>query len=235
MACKIVNVTHGKGRLSFTTRDDQGRPWWRDLDLDGKPLYRIGNLCDTCEAIFSREAEAHMPLAPHELADRLRAGLEDLQEDVIDSVAANLPDGHYAAGLLTITPAYFPSASLMRGSRRHIVRQKTMLTATITIPEVFLPLIDEDQYDPTAIEAYEKALARGRQPTALALSVLDARYPSGKAYEWQLAHFLLDGHHKIMAACRVGQPITLLSFYALDQSFAPQTIIDQVLKLRYKS
>lgn len=235
MACKMVNVTHGKGRLSFTTRDDQGRPWWRDLDLDSQPLYRIGNLCDTCEAIFSRAAEAQMPLAPHELAARLRAGLDDLPMDVIDSIAAILPDGHYAAGLLTISPAYFPSASLMRGSRSHMIRQKTTLTSTVMLPEVFLPLIDEDQYDPAAIEAYEKVLAQGRQPTALALSVLDARYPSGKAYEWQLAHFLLDGHHKIMAACRVGQPISLLSFYALDQSFAAQADIDQVLKLRYKS
>ncbi len=235
MACKMVNVTHGKGRLSFTTRDDQDRPWWRDLDLDGQPLYRIGNLCDTCEAIFSRAADAQMPLAPHELAARLRAGLDDLPKDVIDTIAAILPDGHYAAGLLTISPAYYPSAPLMRGARQHRIRQKTMLTSTVTLPEVFLPVIDEDQYDPAAIEAYEKVLARGRQPTALALSVLDARFPSGKAYEWQLAHFLLDGHHKIMAACRVGQPVALLSFYALDQSFAPQADIDQVLKLRYKS
>jgi hypothetical protein len=75
MACKFMSVTHGKGRLSFTTRLDQNRPWWRDLDLDGQPLYRIGNLCDTCQAVFSRLARAHMPLAPTELAAKLREGL----------------------------------------------------------------------------------------------------------------------------------------------------------------
>ena len=234
MARKMINVTHGKGRLSFTIRNDQDRPWWRDLDLDGQPLYRIGNVCDTCEAIFSRLAAAEMPLAPQELAARLREGLDDLPQDVIDTVAAILPDGRYAVGLLTIYPTYFPSAQLLRGPKHHTIRQKTMLTSTVTLPEVFLPLIGEDQYNADTIAAYEKVVAQGSQPTALALSVLDARTVSGKAYEWQLAHFLLDGHHKIMAACRVGQPVTLLSFYSLDQSFAPQADIEQVLKLRYK-
>ncbi len=234
MACKFMSVTHGKGRLSFTTRLDESRPWWRDLDLDGQPLYRIGNLCDTCEAIFSRLAGAQMPLAPAALAARLRAGLDDLPQDVLDTVMIILPDGRYAAGLLTISPAYFPSAHRMRGPKVHAVRQTTLLTSTVALPEIFLPLLEEKQYDPAAIEAYETVIAQGKQPTALALSVLDVHILSGKAYEWQLAHFLLDGHHKIIAACRVGQPITLLSFFSLDQSFAPKKDIEQVLNLRYK-
>ena len=117
MACKLISVTHGTGRLAFTTRLDQNRPWWHDLDLDGQPLYRIGNLCDTCEAVFSRLAGVQMPLAPAELAARLREGLEGLPQDVLDTVTVIMSDGRYAAGLLTISPAYFPSAHRMRGQR----------------------------------------------------------------------------------------------------------------------
>lgn len=236
MTFQMLKVTHGHGRLSFATRDDNQPLWWRELNLDGRPLYRIGNTCDTCEAIFGRLSAAQMPLAPVELANRLRAGLLDLSKDMLDTVAAILPDGHYAAALLSISPAYFPAAHRLRSGPGHqAIRQKTMLSQTIALPEVFLPLIGEDQYDPGVIEAYEQAIANNSFPTALALSVLDVRFPSGKAFEWQLAHFLLDGHHKIMAACRVGRPITLLSFYAMDESFAPQSEVDQVLKLRYKS
>lgn len=236
ITCRMLKVTHGCGRLSFVIRADNQRPWWRELNLDGQPLYQIGNNCDTCEAIFDRLNVAQMPLAPAELATRLRAGLLDLSQDVIDSVAAILPNGRYAAALLSVSPAYFPAAHRLRSSPdRQAIRQKTMLSKIIALPEVFLPLIGEDQYDPGAIEFYEQAIANNSFPTALALSVLDVRYPGGKAFEWQLAHFLLDGHHKIMAACRVGRPISLLSFYALDESFAPQAEINQVLKLRYQS
>jgi len=234
MAYKMVNVTHGKGRLAFTTRDGEQRPWWRDLDLDGQPLYRIGNICDTCEAIFDQMATVDLPLAPRELANQLREGLDSLPHEVIDTISVILPDRRYIASLLTIEPLHFPAAHRLRGPNYHTIRQKTHLTNTVMLPEIFLPLIKENQYNPATIEAYEKTIALGKYPTALALSVLDVRYLSGKAYEWQLAHFLLDGHHKIMAACRVGRPINLLSFFALDESFAPQADIDQVIKLRYK-
>ncbi len=234
MGYKRIDVVHASGRLSFTTRDGDQRPWWRDLDLDGQPLYRIGNLCDTCEAIFSRMAAAELPLAPADLALRLRNGLKDLSQGVLDTVAAILPNGRYAATLLTIQPVYTPAEQrLSSTSGKHAFRQVSSLTATLKIAEVFLPLIGEDQFDLAVIDRYEKVIQQGSQPTALALSVLDVRALSGKAYEWQLVHFLLDGHHKIMAASRLHRPITLLSFFALDESFAPLAEIEQVLKLRF--
>ena len=34
---------------------------------------------------------------------------------------------------------------------------------------------------------------------------------------WCLAHYLIDGHHKVFAASETGMPCTLLSFLAVDQ------------------
>lgn len=100
-----LSISDAKGRLSFTTRVGNTRPWWRDLDLDGKPLYRIGNICNTCEAFFSKSDDAQLPLAPSILAEHLRSGLEDIPENILDTIAPILPKGDYVVGLLSLQPA----------------------------------------------------------------------------------------------------------------------------------
>ena len=56
----------------------------------------------------------------------------------------------------------------------------------------------------------------GHNPTALALSIYDSRAPMGRYYQNALAHFLLDGHHKVMAASQLSRPISILSFLRLN-------------------
>jgi hypothetical protein len=48
---------------------------------------------------------------------------------------------------------------------------------------------------------------------------------------WRLAHFLLDGHHKVFAASQAHKPITLLSFLAIGESIAYRSEIDRVIKV----
>lgn len=234
MPWKMVHVSHGKGRLSFSLDDGETRSWWRQLRLDGNPIYLIGNVCDTCQAIFGQVSPATMPLAPQILSQSLRDGLQSLDPRVVDSVAAILPDGGYMAGLFVIHPAFFPDTRSRTPPDGTAVRQQTQLTQDMIIPEIFLPLITADQYNLDAVEQYKQMLMAHQLPTALALSGVDARYPSGKCYQWQLVHFLLDGHHKIRAAYEMGRPITLLSFLALDQSHAAEKEISAVVERRYK-
>ncbi len=37
----------------------------------------------------------------------------------------------------------------------------------------------------------------------------------------RLSHFVIDGHHKLVAAAQTGTPLTLLSFFAHDHSLVP--------------
>jgi hypothetical protein len=74
-----------------------------------------------------------------------------------------------------------------------------------------------------------------KQPTALALSVLDVKQPADWDGEpaitehYCLAHYLLDGHHKTHAASELNKPITMLSFLAIDESLASEKEIKQVV------
>ena len=70
-------------------------------------------------------------------------------------------------------------------------------------------------------------------PTALALSIADVRCVSQRRLDWKLIHFLLDGHHKIEAASRLGREITLLSFLSVSESLARSQYTRRIIKHRY--
>jgi hypothetical protein len=46
---------------------------------------------------------------------------------------------------------------------------------------------------------------------------------------WCLAHYLLDGHHKMFAASEAQKPLTLLSLLSLDESLASKDEIDSLI------
>lgn len=81
------------------------------------------------------------------------------------------------------------------------------------------------------IAEYEALFQNGREPTALAISILDIKSPA--AWEegreitshWCLTHYLLDGHHKTFAASKLQAPMTLISFLAVSRGIsAPEDI-----------
>ncbi|MFC7671351.1 hypothetical protein ACFQT0_31050 [Hymenobacter humi] len=80
--------------------------------------------------------------------------------------------------------------------------------------------------DTERVAHYRTEIEKGGTPTAVALSVLDVKGPawldeSGTippyTEHWCLAHYLLDGHHKMYAASLLQKPIHLLAFIALDE------------------
>src|SRR5262249_40317465 len=96
---------HADGALSFNLRNNN---WDWFLDLNGEPLYLIGNTCGTCAALY-RHIRAHVPLAPKELSQRLEQGLTSIPEDVLKTVLPLLPKGEYIVGLIEIQPARLTS------------------------------------------------------------------------------------------------------------------------------
>jgi hypothetical protein len=90
--------------------------------------------------------------------------------------------------------------------------------------------------NPSRIETYERSLQGGQAPTAISISVLDVKGPaSGGTDHWCMAHFILDGHHKIAAAGREQKEITLLAFIAVDHGISSEEHIEVFLNAFEKS
>ncbi len=227
------------------------------MDIDGEILYRIGNICDTCEAMFSKYREAQLPLAPPELAELLCKGLLDIPQAVLDTMVYVLPKGDYAVGLLDLQPA------LVRFKNPHYYIWENSQPAHVphewwprsdpmtpwwfaqpsqrpglqeyTLYEAIFPLVREGQLNSSTLQSCIDTLQNNITPTALALSVVDERFVSGRVFDWRLIHFLLDGHHKMMAACHARKPITLLSFLNINESVASSQWLERAIQVRYQA
>jgi hypothetical protein len=207
------------GVLSFSIRDDGDRPWWWYLDIHGEPLYLISNACGTCSAIFQRVHDQGLPLTPRQLSAQLEAGLTSIPQAIIDTVAVLLPRGNYRISLLTFTPSL-----IMKGNQPYGVGCEAdyfwlwdlRTTERSADYEIALPLVPYSELNADRVAFYQAKVASGKIPTALALSLYDGRAPMGRYSQTALAHFLLDGHHKMLAASQLSRPITLLSFLRLQ-------------------
>ena len=193
------SIPHNSNRLSFTIRDGDHRPWWRDLDLDGEPLYRISNICDTCEMILEKSGDADLHLAPAELGERLRSGLAWVDRDVVGTASRILPKGDYLVALIEIQPVLLPLKNrlgektemyvwengnpvsipekLWPDIPRHIPfwygRDQTQLNGSLRedgLYEVVLPVVAQKSLDQGRVREYEIEIKRGLKPTAMALS-----------------------------------------------------------------
>ena len=229
------------------------------MTVDGKPAYHIGNVCDTCSFFFERLDGANQSISPSEISNTLRQGVRHLDESVLGKIKTILPDGEYVATLLTVVPSrvfpgsandyftheqvelwgidgfwnlpHFPKTEYYRCRTKDLGERRKLF-------EFIVPMFPGNWLKPEECEAYKTAINFGRQPTALALTVLDIKQPATWNGEpaviehWCLAHYLLDGHHKTFAASELDKPITLLSFLSLGESLATEesvrTLIDFV-------
>lgn len=108
--------------------------------------------------------------------------------------------------------------------------------------EFVVPMVPPRWLDAETVDEY-RACPSG---TALALAVLDVKAPAvwnGRAEpplweeyvepevtcHWCLAHYLLDGHHKLYAAALDGRPISVLSLLAVDEGISPHEEVDRAV------
>ena len=255
---QTLSIEGSKSKLGFGTTGGGG---WEVRDrfivYNGKPLFHIGNVCGTCNFFFNRlEHSLNRSIVPDALINGLNKGLTNIDQDVAKNFAELLPNDTYEVVLLEILPDliqpndnkdYFinevektwgnvnggksqTNTEYYRGHDYPITKEDRLF-------EFVVPLYPTTQLDEDRIRHYEKAIAKGSQPTALALSVLDVKGPSdypifnGKAVSadsthWCIAHYLIDGHHKIHAAYRQQKSITLLSYLSRGASWQQ---IDELL------
>jgi hypothetical protein len=245
-----VTVTDSVSVLAFeSTGDEDHKIWDRFLTVEGKPAYHIGNVCGTCFFFFERLEGANQSISPSEISNNLSQGLKQLDESLLGKIKTILPNGEYLAILLEIFPSrVFPGSAkdyftheqvelwgidgfwnLPHYPKTEYYRSRTKdLGERRKLFEFLIPMFPGNWLNQDECQAYKSEINFGYQPTALALTVLDIKEPANWEGEpavtehWCLAHYLLDGHHKTLAAAEVDKPITLLSFLSLGESLATE-------------
>lgn len=259
LAQGIATSRCADSRIGFATQGGDNWPAWdRFLTLDGQQAYHIGNICGTCAFFFERLQAADHKLPVPQLVARFRDGIRQLDRDLLDEIAAILPAGEYHAMLLQCVPQlvlpaapedYFcqeqvslwgvdPFVGSPHSPGTEYYRTGTPLRSGASgLFEFIVPLLPRNQLHADTVASYKVALAGGVAPTALAISVLDVKQPSdwqgdpAMTSHWCLAHYLLDGHHKALAAAELGLPITMLSFLAVEKGISSREQIAQMTQL----
>lgn len=105
------------------------------------------------------------------------------------------------------------------------------------IYEFVVPMFPHDKLDSERVAAFRDQVGSADAPTALAVSVLDVKGPVDFEEDVTptvvqhscLSHYLLDGHHKALAAASAETPLNVLSFLAVSQSVATEEEIFELV------
>lgn len=233
--------------------------WNRALSINGKATFHLGNVCETCAFFFERLSETTNQLEIGELRQGLENGMTEITASVSETLIQLMPKSDYTVVLLKVKPEqavagersdYFasedrefeeyivnegdielqdPKTDYYRvGGRSEIVMPSSFGTAKGF--EFLVPITSEKELDSHRIDHFVEALSNGGLPTAIAVSVLDVKGPSvNDRTHWCLAHYILDGHHKLAAAAQSGKEITLLAFIAHDHGVSSTQDIEEFL------
>jgi hypothetical protein len=216
----------------------------RYLTVNGKRAFDLGADCETCRFLFERLPGAAQPSMPESLSASLRAGCVRLDDALMETASALLPDGLYRACLLRLTPSRVPPGSdddYFTHEQAHVWgpnHAPRPTTPYYRVPALrardgnrvhafIVPMHHPDALrGRSMIAKYAQRLSEGAEPTAMAISTLDAKWPAyrhgaePRDADLCLTHLLLDGHHKMEAAAMTGLPLTMLSFLALNHCVA---------------
>ncbi len=240
-------ISDSKSIVSFDKKGGGSwEVWYRLISIEGKPAYEIGNICGTCSFYFKRLEGANQSIHPDNLLEQLNNGLTELDQETIDIVSKIIPNGKYKVILISIKPRlielgkgddYFakeqidlwgidgfyglphhPKIRYYRGTDQNIKEKEKIF-------EFIIPIFPQTWLDSDRIDFYKNNISNNKIPTAIGLSVLDVKAPAEWIDDkepdyighWCLAHYILDGHHKIFAASQLNKPINLLTFLAIDE------------------
>lgn len=227
----------------------------RRLTLRGVPVFELNLWCGTCPALFKKLNEpqvADLGLTN----ERLSAGLDRIDDDVLRVYGSVLPTSQYTVLLLEVTPQLVePGSSSDYFNHEQVTtwgvdpavgkpeHPGTPYYRTFEAPvekdrhmyELVVPMIPPAWNDSERVAEY--AAGSHTPATAVAYSLLDALQPAmgdGEDYyeHWVLTHFLLDGHHKIEAAAAANRPIRLLSLVDERISIASPEELESMVEAR---
>jgi hypothetical protein len=261
---KLMSVTEKTStttdsRIGFETEGGGSWPKWdRFITLDGKKAHYIGNICGTCQFIFERKEGANSKVSPAAMSESLRNGVSDVDGGIPSAAIEVFPSGIYKVMLLSFVPRlivpsqegdyFFEEQVHLWGidsfwGMPHYAKNEYYRTAAAKISnkgglfEFVVPMFPKNYLDAKTIRSYE---AQEATPTALAVSVLDVKQPANwdgdpeVTEHWCLAHYLLDGHHKMFAASQAQKRITLLSFLAVDKGVSSTDQIAEMVAVLSK-
>jgi hypothetical protein len=206
--------------------------------------------------LFERMEGANRKLSIPALQQVLNEGLTGVDSAVVQTMAGLVPEGDYLPMLLELQPRlvmpmrpgdYFSEDQvatwgidsfwgLPEYPRTPYYRTGTrQLDATSRLYEFVVPMVPPTWNDQQIVDQHANRLADSSRPTCLALSILDIRQPAdpdeapeGDIAHWCLAHFLLDGHHKIQAAANSQRRLQLLTLLSMTDSLASSYDLDAI-------
>jgi len=250
---KRVVTGNAESRVSF---DSEG--WSRYLLIDGKQAYMLGGKCQTCAFMFERRGGANQAVQVDEAVEALRRGINSLDDPLVSLIGRAMPEGEYIACLMegdvrqvelnsaddyfvTEGPALFgedmfyclphdPRIAYYRAGEEDLSDGRRLF-------QFVVPMFPAKWLKMTTIADYIETLRTKSSGTAVCISVLDARSPAvNVGSDWPhtrghlcLAHYVLDGHHKLNAAAESGQPLSLLSFLAVTEGVSTQADVETVV------
>ncbi len=194
---KLVKTGSPASRLQFET--DPGPVGLRYLLIDGKRAYNLGINCQTCSLLFERLAGANQPVGVEATAEALRAGVGDLNQEVVATVGRGLPEGNYQVLLAEAAV----SLALPGDRNDYFAHEQIDLWGEDTFwclphdPRIpyyragdsdlgnkrrlfnfIVPMIPARWLSAATVEQYREARQDTGPGTAVALSVLDVRTPT---------------------------------------------------------
>lgn len=199
-------------------------------------------------------------IQPWELAARLAEGLDSLPADVVETLAPLMPAGDYRVLLLRLRPRlampggaddyfateqveneggidpfwglpHYPQVAYYRADRAPDVPLPSARPEPGRGFDFVVPMLPETALDRDRTGRYEAAIAGGSRPTAVALSVLDVKGPAQRGVEhWCMAHYLVDGHHKMAAAARAGAEVGLIAFVATARGVSSPEAVETFVR-----
>ena len=217
-------------------------PGARRLRLDDADAFELSFWCGTCPLVFERLAGSNRTLSSDLLQSRLNNGLSAIDADVLATASVLIPAATYVPMLLSLVPRLVLPSGLDDYFAHEQVEHRG-LTAFWGLPEnprtpyyragswqteeheflfeFVVPMVPPTWNDRARVAEYEAELRGGAKPTVLVLSILDRTRPVSS---WDthagLIHFILDGHHKMEAAARLGLEVNVLSLLSVDDSLA---------------
>lgn len=256
---RAITVANSASIIGFEKSGSESWPVWdRYLTIENKRAYHMGNICGTCAFLFERLEGANRNISATEIAERLNSGADIADPAFIAALSQILPTGSYRINFPTLTPRlispgnpgdYFveeqvalwgiepfwafphhPRTAYYRGRSPALGEQSQLF-------EFVIPMFPSTWLEPKQLKHYEDKIANGIRPTAFVLSVLDVKQPEAWngdgnpliTEHWCLAHYLLDGHHKMFTASQQEAPLNLVSFLAVEESLASEEQINLAL------
>lgn len=235
--------------------------WNRYLLVNGEPAIQLGNICGTCAFFFERTEESNVSVKVGELTSILATGIAHISPEIIEVLGQIMPPGPYHTVLISLTPRltvvgsdtdYFATEQVEQigidpfeqgpyNPRIDYYRVAPISGIAVSGDEgrtdlsfdFIIPLLPQSELDEERISFYVQRIEAGEQPTAVAISLFDVKQPEHNGVQDHrcMAHYVIDGHHKLAAAARSGKALTLLSFIAINHGISTAEDLHKYLEL----